>query len=81
MTRLRPSLPIAAWVAVGATGTVVLVVGMAALVLAPDGLADDEVLALGLALTVGLALAVVAVVWSRRLTVGLHELHEDAVQP
>ena len=80
MSRRRRSLPIAAWVAVGATGTVVLVAGMAALVLAPDGLADDEVLALGLALTVGLAFAVVAVVWSRRVTVGLHALHEDAVR-
>jgi signal transduction histidine kinase len=80
VTRLRPSLPLAAWVAVGATGTVLLVVGVAAGVLAQGGITDVELLALALALLVGLILAAGGVIWSRRITVGLHELHEDAVR-
>ena len=80
MTRRRRTLPLAVWAAIGATATVVVVVGLIAAVLARGGLDRTELLALGLGLLVGLGLAAVGVIWSRRVTAGLRELHADAVR-
>jgi signal transduction histidine kinase len=49
-------------------------------VLARGGLDRVELLALGIGLLAGLVLAALGVLWSRRITAGLRELHADAVQ-
>jgi signal transduction histidine kinase len=73
--RRRGTLPLAVWTAIGATATVLVVIGLI------GGVLDrTELLALGLGLVVGLGLAAVGVVWSRRVTAGLRELHADAVR-
>jgi signal transduction histidine kinase len=80
VTPRRRSLPLAVWAAVGATATVLTVIGLVGAVLARGGLDRTELLALGIGLLVGLALAALGVAWSRRVTAGLRELHADAVQ-
>lgn len=80
MTGRRRSLPLAVWAGIGATATVLTVIGLVGSVLAQGGLDRTELLALTAGLVVGLALAALGVVWSRRVTAGLRELHADAVQ-
>jgi signal transduction histidine kinase len=80
VTRPRRTLPLAVWAALGATGSVVLVIALVGAVLARGGLDRTELLALGLGLFVGLGLAALGVAWSRRVTAGLRELHADAVR-
>ena len=80
MTRRRPSLPLAAWVAVGASAATVGVIGMVGVALLPGGLSRAELVALALGLTLGLLFAGAGVVWSRRVTAGLRALHADAVR-
>ena len=76
----RGSLPLAALAAVGAIATIVTVIGLIAAVLARGGLDRTELLALGVGLLVGLVLAGLGVIWSRRVTAGLREMHADAVR-
>jgi signal transduction histidine kinase len=80
VTRRRPSLSLAAWTAVGAGGTVLTIVLVVTSILARGGLDWTELSALGAGLLVGLVMAAVGVLWSRRLTAGLRELHADAVR-
>lgn len=80
MTRRRRSLPLAVWAGIGATATVLAIIGLVGAVLARGGLDRTELLALTAGLVVGLALAAFGVIWSRRVTAGLRELHADAVQ-
>lgn len=80
MTRRRPSLSLAAWTAVGAGSTVLVIVLVTGGMLAGGGLAPAELRALGAGLVVGLALAAVGVLWSRRVTEGMRVLHADAVR-
>jgi len=74
------NLPLAAWVAIGGTTTVVTMVLLVGVVLARGGLDRLEVLALGIGLLVGLVLVGFGTFWSRRVTAGLRELHSDAVR-
>jgi signal transduction histidine kinase len=78
--RHGPTLPLAAWVAVAATTTVVAAVGSATLVLFEGGLRRKEALALGVGLGVGLLLSAIAVGWASRVIAGLRGLHADAVR-
>jgi signal transduction histidine kinase len=78
--RRRRNLPLAAWAAVGGTAIVITMVLLVGAVLTRGGLDHLELTALGGGLLVGLLLVGVAVVWSRRVTAGLRELHEDAVR-
>ncbi|HST66908.1 MAG TPA: ATP-binding protein [Mycobacteriales bacterium] len=80
MIRRRRSLPLAAWAAVGGVAIVLTMVLLIGFVLARGGLDRLEVLALGVGLLVGLVLVAAAVIWSRRVTAALRELHEDAVR-
>ena len=80
MIRRGRNLPLAAWVAIGGAATIVTMVALVGLVLAHGGLDRLELLALGVGLLVGLALVGVGVLWSRRVTAGLRELHADAVR-
>ena len=80
MTWRRPSLPLAAWVAVGATAAVVALIGLVGVALLPGGLSRTEWAALALGLGLGLLFAAAGVVWSRRVTAGLRKLHADAVR-
>jgi signal transduction histidine kinase len=74
------NLPLAAWAAIGGAAIVVTMILLVGAVLARGGLDRLEVLALGIGLLVGLALVGGGVVWSRRVTAGLRELHADAVR-
>jgi signal transduction histidine kinase len=74
------NLPLAAWAAIGGAATVVTMVLLVGAVLARGGLDRVEVLALGVGLLAGLVLVSIAVLWSRRVTAGLRELHADAVR-
>jgi signal transduction histidine kinase len=74
------NLPLAAWAAIGGAATVVTMVVLVGAVLARGGLDRVEVLALGVGLLTGLVLVSIAVLWSRRVTAGLRELHADAVR-
>jgi signal transduction histidine kinase len=78
--RRRRNLPLAAWAAIGGAATVVTMVVLVGAVLASGGLDRLELLALGVGLAVGLGLVSVGVLWSRRVTAGLRELHADAVR-
>jgi len=80
VSRHRPTLPLAAWVAVAATTTVVAAIGSATLVLFEGGLRPVESVALGIGLGVGLLLGAAAVGWASRVTSGLRDLHADAVR-
>jgi signal transduction histidine kinase len=80
VSRRGPTLPLAAWVAVAATSTVVAAIGSAALVLFQGGLSSMETLALGAGLGVGLLFSAAAVGWAGRVTSGLRGLHADAVR-
>jgi len=80
VTWRRPSLSLAAWTAVGASATVLTIVVVVGGILASDGLARTELSALFAGLLVGLALAALSVLWSRRVTAGLRELHADAMR-
>ena len=80
MTRLRPSLPLAVWLALGAVATVVGVVGSVALVLSRDGLTATETLALAVGLTLGTVIVVLRVLWATKVTAGLQALHAEAVR-
>ncbi len=80
MIRRGRNLPLAAWVAIGGTTTVVTMVLLVGVVLARGGLDRLEVLALGIGLLVGLVLVGFGTFWSRRVTAGLRELHSDAVR-
>jgi signal transduction histidine kinase len=78
--RRRRNLPLAAWAAVVGVAIVITMVLLIGAVLARGGLDPLEVLALGVGLLVGLVLVAAAVIWSRRVTAALRELHEDAVR-
>ena len=79
--RLRgPKLPLAAWVAVAATTTVVVAIGSAALVLFDRGLSSIELTALGVGLGAGLLFSATVVGWAGRVTSGLRGLSADAVR-
>jgi signal transduction histidine kinase len=80
VTRRRPSLPLAAWTAIGATATVLTIVLLVGAMLARGGLDRTELLALVSGLVVGMLMAGIGVLWSRRVTAGLRELHADAVR-
>jgi len=80
VSRRGPTLPLAAWVAVAATTTVLAAIGSAALVLVEDGLRRVDAVALGIGLGVGLLFSGVAVGWAGRVTAGLRGLHADAVR-
>ena len=80
MTRRRPSLPLAVWLALGAVATVVGVVGSVALVLSRDGLTATETLALAVGLTLGTVIVVLRVLWATKVTAGLQALHAEAVR-
>ncbi len=80
MIRRRRNLPLAAWAAIGGVAIVITMVLLVGAVLARGGLDRLEVLALGVGLLVGLVMVSAAVLWSRRITAGLRELHEDAVR-
>ena len=80
VTRLRPSLPLAVWLALGAVATVVGVVGSVALVLSRDGLTATETLALAVGLTLGTVIVVLRVLWATKVTTGLQALHAEAVR-
>ena len=80
MSPRRRSLPLAVWAGIGATATVLAIIGLVGAVLARGGLDRTELVALGLGLLVGLGLAALGVAWSRRVTAGLRELHADAVR-
>ena len=80
MSRRGPTLPLAAWVAVAATCTVVAAIGSVALVLFQGGLSTMEGVALGVGLGVGLVFSAAAVGWAGRVTAGLRGLHADAVR-
>jgi signal transduction histidine kinase len=80
VSRRGPTLPLAAWVAVAATTTVVAAVGSATLVLFEGGLRRMEAAALGVGLGVGLLFSAAAVAWAGRVTAGLRGLHADAVR-
>jgi len=80
VTRRSPSLPLAAWVAVGATATVLAVVVSIGLVLALGGLTSADVGALVVGLIVGAAVVLLRVIWATKITAGLHALHADAVR-
>jgi signal transduction histidine kinase len=74
------NLPLAAWAAIGGAATVVTMVVLVGAVLARGGLDRLEYLALGAGLLVGLLLVALAVLWTRRVTAGMRELHADAVR-
>jgi signal transduction histidine kinase len=74
------NLPLAAWAAIGGAVTVVTMVVLVGAVLARGGLDRLELIALGVGLLAGLVLVGVGVLWSRRVTAGLRELHADAVR-
>jgi len=74
------NLPLAAWAAIGGAATVVIMVVLVGAVLARGGLDRLEYLALGAGLLVGLLLVALAVLWTRRVTAGMRELHADAVR-
>ncbi len=78
--RRRPTLPLTAWVAVGATATVVAVVGSATAVLVMDGLRPAEIAALLVSFAVGMVMAGLAVFSASRVTASLRQLHADAVR-
>jgi signal transduction histidine kinase len=78
--RRRRNLPLAAWAAVGGVAIVITMVVLIGVVLARGGLDRLEVLALAIGLFVGLVMVAAAVVWSRRVTAALRELHSDAVR-
>ena len=80
MTRLRPSLPLAVWLALGAVATVVAVVGSVGLVLSRDGLTSTETVALTVGLVLGTVVVVLRVLWATKVTSGLHALHAEAVR-
>ena len=80
MIRSRRNLPLAAWAAVGGVAIVITMVLLIGVVLDRGGLDRLEVLALGIGLLVGLVMVGAAVIWSRRVTAALRELHEDAVR-
>ena len=80
MSRRRPSLSLAAWTAIGAGATVLTVVLLIGSILARGGLDRTELLALGAGLVIGLIMAAIGVLGSRRVTAGLRELHADAVR-
>jgi signal transduction histidine kinase len=80
VTRRSPTLPLAAWVAVGATATVLAVIVSVGLVLALGGLTPAEVGALTVGLVVGAAVILLRVLWATKITAGLHALHADAVR-
>ena len=74
------NLPLAAWAAIGGAATVVTMVVLVGAVLARGGLDRLEYVALGAGLLVGLLLVSLAVLWTRRVTAGMRELHADAVR-
>jgi len=74
------NLPLAAWAAIGGAATVVTMVVLVGAVLARGGLDRLEYVALGAGLLVGLLLVALAVLWTRRVTAGMRELHADAVR-
>jgi signal transduction histidine kinase len=74
------TLPLAAWAAIGGVTTVVTMIVLIGAVLARGGLDRVELLALAVGLLVGLALISFGVMWSRRVTAGMRELHADAVR-
>jgi signal transduction histidine kinase len=80
VTRRGRNLPLAAWAAIGGAATVVTMVVLVGAVLARGGLDRLEYLALGVGLLVGLLLVALAVLWTRRVTAGMRELHADAVR-
>ena len=80
MIRRGRNLPLAAWAAIGGAATVVIMVVLVGAVLARGGLDRLEYLALGAGLLVGLLLVALAVLWTRRVTAGMRELHADAVR-
>ena len=80
MIRRGRNLPLAAWAAIGGAATVVTMVVLVGAVLARGGLDRLEYLALGAGLLVGLLLVALAVLWTRRVTAGMRELHADAVR-
>jgi signal transduction histidine kinase len=80
VTRRRPSLSLAAWTAIGAVSTVLTIVVVVGAILARAGLDRTELVALAAGLAIGMVMATVGVLWSRRVTVALRELHADAVR-
>ena len=80
MTRRRPSLSLTVWTAIGAVSTVLTIVVVVGVILARGGLDRTELVALAAGLAVGMVMATVGVLWSRRVTVALRELHADAVR-
>ena len=80
MIRRGRNLPLAAWAAIGGAATVVIMVVLVGAVLARGGLDRLEYVALGAGLLVGLLLVALAVLWTRRVTAGMRELHADAVR-
>lgn len=82
MIRRRARTTLAVWLALGATGTVGLVLAAVLVVLALDegGLHAVDVTAVGVGLVVGLLAVGVVVFGARRLTAGLRVLHADAVR-
>ncbi len=80
MIRRGRNLPLAAWAAIGGAATVVTMVVLVGAVLARGGLDRLEYLALGAGLLVGLLLVSLAVLWTRRITAGMRELHADAAR-
>ena len=80
MIRRRPSLSLAAWTAIGAGATVLTIVLLVGSILARGGLDRTELIALATGLVIGMLMATIGVLWSRRVTAGLRELHADAVR-
>lgn len=77
----RPrSLPLVVWVAGGASGTVLAILCVVALVLVQDGLTGMEMVAIAAGLVAGAVATAGATVWAWRVTAGLHELHSDALR-
>lgn len=82
MSRRRPTPPpLAVWLAIGASGTVVAVLGAVVAFLAVDGsLSRAELAAVGVGAGVGLLAVGIQVAGARRVTAGLRGLHADAVR-
>jgi signal transduction histidine kinase len=80
VSRRRPSLSLAVWLAVGAIATVLGVVATTGAVLARGGLDRTELTALAVGLVSGLGIVVLRMAWATRVTAGLRAMHADAVR-
>jgi signal transduction histidine kinase len=78
--RRRLTLPLTAWVTGGVGVTTLAMLAGVWVVLQRGGLVKDEFAALAMGTVVGAVATVAAMQWSRRVTIELRMLHEDAVR-